>query len=63
LKADDAGHAEYVDGTRAADPARASIYAGQGVGALNGNPTAAEVLDGFATYRTYLTAAFNDGAK
>ena len=63
LKSDDAGHAEYVDGTRAADPARASIYAGQGVGALTGNPTAAEVLDGFATYRTYLTAAFNDGAK
>jgi nitronate monooxygenase len=63
LKTDDAGHAEYVEGTRVADPARASIYAGQGVGALNSTPTAAEVLDGFATYRTYLTAAFNDGAK
>ena len=63
LKSDDAGHAEYVDGTRAADPARASIYAGQGVGALTGQPTAAEVLDGFATYRTYLQAALSDGAK
>jgi nitronate monooxygenase len=63
LKTDDAGHAEYVEGTRAADPARASIYAGQGVGAITGQPTAAEVLDGFATYRTYLQAALNDGAK
>ncbi|MEV5965826.1 nitronate monooxygenase [Kribbella sp. NPDC051952] len=63
LKTDDAGHAEYVEGTRAADPARASIYAGQGVGALSGRPTAAEVLDGFATYRTYLQAALNGDAK
>jgi nitronate monooxygenase len=63
LKNDDAGHAEYVEGTRAADPARASIYAGQGVGALSGRPTAAEVLDGFASYRTYLQAALNGDAK
>ncbi len=63
LKTDDAGYAQYVEGSRAADPARASIYAGQGVGALTGQPTAAEVLDGFATYRTYLQAALNDGAK
>ncbi|MFI5695947.1 NAD(P)H-dependent flavin oxidoreductase [Kribbella sp. NPDC051586] len=63
LKSDDSGHAEYVDGTKAADPARASIYAGQGVGALTGRPTAAEVLAGFATYRTYLSAALNDGSK
>lgn len=63
LKTDDAGHAEYVEGTRVADPARASIYAGQGVGAITGQPTAAEVVDGFATYRTYLTAALNAGAK
>lgn len=63
LKTDDAGHTEYVEGTRAADPARASIYAGQGVGSLTGQPTAAEVLDGFAMYRTYLQAALSDGAK
>ena len=63
LKTDDAGHADYVEGTRAADPARASIYAGQGVGSLTGQPTAAEVLDGFAGYRTYLQAALSDGAK
>jgi nitronate monooxygenase len=63
LKTDDAGHTDYVEGTRAADPARASIYAGQGVGSLTGQPTAAEVLDGFATYRTYLQAALSDGAK
>jgi nitronate monooxygenase len=63
LKAEDTAHADYVDGTRAADPARASIYAGQGVGALTGRPTAAEVLDGFATYRDYLSAALNDGSR
>ena len=63
LKADDVAHTDYVEGTRAADPARASIYAGQGVGSLTGQPTAAEVLGGFATYRTYLQAALSDGAK
>ncbi|MFK4087675.1 NAD(P)H-dependent flavin oxidoreductase [Kribbella sp. NPDC020789] len=63
LKNDDAGHSEYVEGTKAADVTRASIYAGQGVGALTGRPTAAEVLDGFARYRDYLTAALNGGAK
>jgi len=63
LKTDEAGHADYVDGSRSADPARASIYAGQGVGALTGQPTAAEVLAGFATYRDYLSAALNDGSK
>lgn len=59
LKTKDSGHADYVEGTRAADPTRASIYAGQGVGALTGQPTAAEVLEGFASYRTYLQAAGN----
>ncbi|HWD81673.1 MAG TPA: nitronate monooxygenase [Kribbella sp.] len=63
LKSDDAGHAEYVDGTKAADPARASIYAGQGVGAVTGEPTAAEVVAGFATYRDYLRTALSDGSK
>ncbi|MGW6276498.1 NAD(P)H-dependent flavin oxidoreductase [Kribbella sp. NPDC055071] len=63
LKAKDSAHEAYVEGTRAADPARASIYAGQGVGAITGRLTAAEVLDEFATYRTYLQAALNDGAK
>ncbi len=63
LKSDDAGHAEYVEATRTADPARASIYAGQGVGAIKDQPTAAEVVAGFASYRTYLSAALNDGAK
>ncbi|HZX06502.1 nitronate monooxygenase [Kribbella sp.] len=63
LKSDDAAHAEYVDGSRAADPARASIYAGQGVGALTGQPTAAEVLTGFATYGDYLRAALSGGSK
>jgi nitronate monooxygenase len=63
LKAKDAAHADYVEGVRAADPARTSIYAGQGVGALATQPTAAEVLEDFATYRTYLTAALDAGAE
>jgi nitronate monooxygenase len=63
LKSDDHGHAEYVAGVRAADPTRASIYAGQGVGALTGQPTAAEVLDDFATYRAYLMAALDAAAE
>ncbi|MFF0344273.1 NAD(P)H-dependent flavin oxidoreductase [Kribbella sp. NPDC004875] len=63
LATDDAGHADYADGSAAGDPARASIYAGQGVGALTGERTAAEVLSEFATYRSYLSAALNDGSK
>ncbi|MET7279409.1 nitronate monooxygenase [Kribbella sp. NPDC005582] len=63
LKTDDTGHTDYVEGSKAADTTRASIYAGQGVGAITGRPTAAEVLDGFAGYRDYLRAALNDGAK
>ncbi|WP_433166591.1 NAD(P)H-dependent flavin oxidoreductase [Kribbella sp. CA-247076] len=57
LKTDDAGHDDYVAGVRAADPARTSIYAGQGVGALTAEPAAADVVAAFATYRTYLRAA------
>ncbi|MEU4603032.1 nitronate monooxygenase [Kribbella sp. NPDC023972] len=63
LKADDTGHADYVAGVRAADPARTSIYAGQGVGALTTQTSAAAVVGSFAAYRTYLQAALNDGAK
>ncbi|TDC16007.1 NAD(P)H-dependent flavin oxidoreductase, partial [Kribbella albertanoniae] len=63
LKTDDTGHTHYVEGTKAKDVTRASIYAGQGVGAITGRPTAAEVLDGFAGYRDYLRAALNGGAK
>jgi nitronate monooxygenase len=57
LKTDDAGHADYVAGVRAADPTRASIYAGQGVGALTTQPTAADVLASFAAYETYVRSA------
>ncbi|MEU0093853.1 nitronate monooxygenase [Kribbella sp. NPDC006257] len=57
LKTDDAGHDEYVAATRAADPTSASLYAGQGVGALNKPTTAAEVLADLATYRSYLDRA------
>jgi nitronate monooxygenase len=52
LKADDDGHADFVAGMRSADPARTAIYAGQGVGAITGQPTAAEVVGTFAGYRT-----------
>lgn len=59
LKTDDDGHADYVAGVRAADPTRASIYAGQGVGALTTQRTSAEILASFATYKTHLQAALN----
>jgi nitronate monooxygenase len=57
LKIDDAGHSEYVAAVRSADPTVSSLYAGQGVGALSGRPTAAEALAHLATYTTYLRAA------
>jgi nitronate monooxygenase len=57
LKSDDAAHEEYLTAVRAADPAAASLYAGQGVGALTTQPTAAEALATFATYTTHLQAA------
>ncbi|TDD26978.1 nitronate monooxygenase [Kribbella turkmenica] len=57
LKTKDDAHADYLEGVRTADPARTSIYAGQGVGALTSRSTAAEVLGSFAAYRTYLQAA------
>ncbi len=60
LKTDDAGHDEYVAATRAADPTSASLYAGQGVGALNKPTTAAEVLADLATYRTTWTELEGD---
>lgn len=63
LKTDDTGHADYVAGARAADPTRTSIYAGQGVGALTTQPTAAEVIDSLAGYRTYLQAAVNQSTS
>jgi nitronate monooxygenase len=63
LKGKDSAHELWVQGSKAADPARASIYAGQGVGTLTGQPTAAEVVSGFATYGDYLRAALNDGSK
>jgi nitronate monooxygenase len=63
LKGKDSAHEFWVEGSKAADPARASIYAGQGVGALTGQATAAEVVASFATYRDYLSAALRDGSK
>jgi nitronate monooxygenase len=57
LWSDDTGHDEYVAATRAADPTSASLYAGQGVGALTKPTTAAEVLATLATYRHHLTNA------
>jgi nitronate monooxygenase len=60
LKADDDGHQQYVTATRGADPTSASLYAGQGVGALHKSTTAAEVVADLATYKTYLRAALTD---
>ncbi|GAA1627099.1 nitronate monooxygenase [Kribbella alba] len=57
LKSDDAAHEEYLTAVRAADSTASSLYAGQGVGALTTQPTAAEALATFATYTTYLQAA------
>jgi nitronate monooxygenase len=57
LKSDDAAHEEYLTAVRAADPAASSLYAGQGVGALTTQSTAAEALATFATYTTHLQAA------
>jgi nitronate monooxygenase len=57
LKSDDAAHEEYLTAVRAADPTASSLYAGQGVGALTTQPTAAEALATFATYTTHLQAA------
>jgi nitronate monooxygenase len=57
LKSDDAAHAEYLTAVRAADPTAASLYAGQGVGALTRSTTAAEVLSTFANYRDHLERA------
>jgi nitronate monooxygenase len=57
LKADDEAHNQYVTATRTADPTAASLYAGQGVGALHSNTTAAEVVEHLATYKTHLRKA------
>lgn len=60
LKSDDEGHAQYIAATRAADPTATSLYAGQGVGALDATTTAAEVLRTLATYQAYLRAAITE---
>lgn len=49
LKADDAAHTRFLTGVRSADPATTSVYAGQGVGSLHAEPTAAEVIARLAT--------------
>ncbi len=57
LKSSDEGHRQYVAAT---DPSSASLYAGQGVGALHSLTTAADVLQDLANYRSLLRSA---GAK
>jgi nitronate monooxygenase len=63
LKQKDSAHELWVEGVKAADPARMAIYAGQGVGAVSGRPTAADVVGSFTSYRDYLRAALSDGSK
>lgn len=57
LGADDAAHDEFMAGVRAGDVATAPLYAGQGVGALTGETTAAEVIQRFATADALLRKA------
>jgi nitronate monooxygenase len=57
LKTNDEGHDQYVAATRSADPTSASLYAGQGVGALHSPTTAAEVVAALSTYQTHLHTA------
>jgi NAD(P)H-dependent flavin oxidoreductase YrpB (nitropropane dioxygenase family) len=59
LKSDDAAHERFTAAVRAADVTTSSLYAGQGVGALDRERTAAEVLAHFASADTYLRAAAN----
>jgi nitronate monooxygenase len=59
LKSDDAAHERFTAAVRAADVTTSSLYAGQGVGALDRERTAAEVLADFASADTYLRAAAN----
>lgn len=54
LKTSEEGHNEYITAT---DPTTASLYAGQGVGALHSTTTAAKVLEDLAAYQTHLRAA------
>lgn len=57
LKSDDAVHERFAAAVRAADVTTSSLYAGQGVGALSSERTAAEVLADFATAGDRLRAA------
>lgn len=57
LKSDDAAHERFTAAVRTADVTASSLYAGQGVGALDRERTAAEVLADFASADTHLRAA------
>jgi nitronate monooxygenase len=57
LSADDAAHQDFLAAVRGADPDTMSVYAGQGVGALRTERSAAEVLADFAGAADLLRAA------
>lgn len=57
LSADDAAHQEFLAAVRAADPDTMSVYAGQGVGVLRAERSAAEVVADFARAADLLRAA------
>lgn len=57
LGADDAAHDEFMAGVRAGDVGTAPLYAGQGIGALTAETTAADVLQRFAAADDLLRAA------
>jgi nitronate monooxygenase len=57
LSADDAAHAEFVAGVRAADSDVLSMYAGQGVHAIRAERSAADVVASFAAAEDLLRKA------
>jgi nitronate monooxygenase len=54
LDADDSAHGEFVESLRTGDVDTIALYAGQGVGALRGETTAAEVVRSFAAADDHL---------
>jgi nitronate monooxygenase len=57
LREDDAAHEQFTAAVRTAEVETFSAYAGQGVGVLDREPTAAEVLADFTAADTFLRAA------
>lgn len=63
LAGDDDAHKDFVESIRSADVETMSLYAGQGVGALRGETTAADVVRAFAGAGDLLRAAADARAE